>query len=81
MTRAVRARQVDITTAWAACAKKGVPIARTEIRPDGTIVVHHIAEPGGVGAESTLDAMIERGARDATNGQAQVRMPNRRPRH
>lgn len=41
MTRSVSFRQSDLTRAYKAAAQASIPIVRTHIEPDGTIVLLH----------------------------------------
>jgi hypothetical protein len=49
-------KQADVRRAWAAARRDGKEVVRTEIGPDGRIVLVHQAETSLVPADAALEA-------------------------
>ena len=62
MSRHASFRQADVRRAWAAARKDGKEVVRTEIRPDGRIVLVHKADVAIAPADAALEAWKGKGA-------------------
>jgi hypothetical protein len=60
MSRRVSVSQADMCRAWASARKDGKEVVRTEIGPDGRIVLVHSADVAIAPADAALEAWMGR---------------------